>query len=158
METTIVFPNYNRDSARLDDPKVTPAETQHRDYEGLSVYNIPVSVEAVLDPATDSCIITFEYTDEEESDGIPRPVPGDEKIALVFGKNAKKIIEVRIDRAKEYFARPSLSFDPRLVMLWARDLPPRQAKILSRNSVVVSNILDSIPERLRNQFVRLLDS
>jgi len=155
-ETTIPFSQYRREVAELRDPRI-PADASYTEgYEGLSAVNIPVGVEVQVSPDTDQVRFRFDYSDGEVAERNPRTLPGSEGIRIFLGQTVPKCLVVEIDGAKSLLSAGAPSIDPRLVWLWGKELPDRQRKILTRNAVVIANILRTMPEGLRKQVVKML--
>lgn len=134
-------------SPEVNDPVPQPEVTGSHASARLGPFYVPRGVVLSVG-ARDRCAFELAYENDEPAEREPRRV-GNRETFVVLGRRSRKILSVLLDGASAVLARRERILDPDVSRNWLHELTADRRFACAQNAVVVSLVLDAMPDDVR---------
>lgn len=154
MSTETLFFPVEQAEYNTDVPTGRPPRNKYdvQSVRRLSTFHMPRSI-LVQFGSDDSATFHFVYPNEEAPERTLRSDPHTPCVLYSLGRVTRKVLSVRVERARECLAQSVIRIDPSVGYTWANELPGHARFACQRNLEVIANVMASMPDDIRVQIV-----
>lgn len=154
--TVIEYQEYRPNQLRSRmEPILEPGRDEIIGYAGLASHHIPRSVLLTPTP-TGGLTVELVYPEYEKPDDRSFPL-GNTGITLRLGRYSRRVQEIHAKDLRHFLMAQSGRLDLAEVERIAESYPSRLAKILTRSAALISEILETMPDRYQRLVLRASD-